>query len=307
MQVGYTVASGGWAGVGQSYAAPQNWSSYNQFVFEFYGTNSGNTIRLELLDDRAPGSTADTSERFEYRFSDNFSGWKTFTLPWASFTRRADWQPVGAPNNGLTLTQVWGYNFSPLGGSGSFFIDQNRLVKATTTTTTTAQLTLDNFEAGNSSLWGTFNDAASSVQTQMLSPGAAGQYALKVNANIASGGWGGVQMAFSTPKDWSPYSAMDFWFNGGSSGNAIRLELLDNRQSGSTADTSERFEYRFVDNWTGWKHFTLKWSSFTRRADWQPVGAPNDGFTAAQMWGFNFSVISGSSSFALDEIKLITQ
>jgi hypothetical protein len=139
----------------------------------------------------------------------------------------------------------------------------------------------------------------------MMTPGAVGQYAMRVNTNIASYGWGGVQMAFSAPKNWSAYTAIDFWVNGGGSGNTIRMELLDNRASGSTTDTSERFEYRFVDNWTGWKHFTLKWTDFTRRADWQPIGAPNDGLTLTQVWGFNFSVISGSSSFVLDEIKLI--
>lgn len=299
MQVNYALASGGWGGVGQNYAAPQDWSAYNQFAFEFYGNNTGNLIRLELLDDRAPGTTSDTSERFEYRFSDNFSGWKTFTLSWADFSRRADWQPVGAPNNGLTLTQVWGYDFSPLNGSGSFRIDQNRLAKVPP-----SQLILDNFEAGNSNLWSTFNDASSSIQIQMITPGQTGQYALKVNANVASGGWGGVSMPFSTPRDWSSYSALDFWFFGNGSGNPFRLELLDNHPNGSSGDTSERFEYRFVDDRTGWRHFNLKWTDFTRRADWQPVGAPNDGFTGTQIWGFNFSVISGNSQFAVDEIKL---
>jgi endoglucanase len=129
MRVTYNIAGGGWGGVQQLYGVSQNWSTYNQFRFKFYGNNTGNTIRVELFDDRAPGSTSDTSERYEYRFVDNFSGWKIFTLSWKDFTRRADWQPAGAPNNGLTLTQIWGYDFAPIGGSGSFQLDQIVLVK----------------------------------------------------------------------------------------------------------------------------------------------------------------------------------
>ena len=261
--------------------------------------------------DRAPGSTSDTSERFEYRFSDNFSGWKTFTLGWQDFVRRADWQPVNAPNNGLTLSKVWGYNFSPISGSGNFEIDKNKLhqpIKAPTATpqrSPTPQavsLTLDNFESGDS--WTAFNDPNSSLNAQLTSPGQGGQFALSVDANIAANGWGGVEQTFSTPQDWSPYKDIDFWFHGSNSGNPMRLEILDNRQSGSSGDTSERFEYRFNDGWSGWKHIVLSWADFTRRSDWQPVNAPNDGFNRAEIWGLNFSVISGQTQVQLDEIKL---
>ena len=84
----------------------------------------------------------------------------------------------------------------------------------------------------------------------------------------------------------------------------LRLEILDNRQPGSTTDTSERFEYRFTDNWAGWQHLTLNWLSFTRRADWQPDGAPTDGFTKSEIWGSNFVVIGGAGKFQVDEINL---
>jgi endo-1,3-1,4-beta-glycanase ExoK len=81
-------------------------------------------------------------------------------------------------------------------------------------------------------------------------------------------------------------------------------EILDNRQAGSATDTSERFEYRFTDNRRGWQHFTINWLSFTRRSDWQPDGAPNDGFTRSEIWALNFAVISGAGQFQLDEINL---
>ncbi len=301
MKVAYNIASGGWSGAQQFFVVPQNWSSFNQFSFRFYGGNTGNVIRLEILDDRALGSTSDTSERFEYRFTDNFSSWKTFTLPWTSFTRRADWQPVSAPNNGLTLSQVWGYDFSPISGSGSFELDQNQLMRVISTSTS---LVLDNFDSGNLSSWSTFNDANSIFKISLASAGQAGPYAMQMDTSISANGWGGAGKYFSTPQNWLPYNNIDFWFYGNNTGSLLRLEIMDNRSAGSTSDTSERFEYRFSDNWSGWKHFTLPWSSFNRRSDWQPVNAPNDGFTKSEIWGFNFAVVSGKGSFRVDEIKL---
>ena len=54
---------------------------------------------------------ADTAERFEYTFADNFSGWQKITIPFDVFTRSAN-QPAGAPDDGLTLTSVMGYGFA---------------------------------------------------------------------------------------------------------------------------------------------------------------------------------------------------
>ena len=307
MKVTYSIASGGTGRVQQSFASPRTWRSYTEIAFRFYGASSGNTIRLELMDDRAPGSTTDTSERFEYIFADNFSGWKTFHLPWYKFTRRA-WQPSGAPNNGLTLTQMWGYSFAPLKGSGSFRLDQILLSTATVVTPTPApstSLLIENFESG-SAAWSLFRDSNSNISAQMVSPGEAGYYAMQVTARIASNGWGGVQRLYSAAQNWTAYARIDFWLYGGNTGSPMRLEILDNRAAGSTTDTSERFVYLFTDNWTGWKHMIIPWSSFVRRTDWQPAGAPNDGFGRSQIWGLNFSVISGTGNFKIDEIKLIS-
>ena len=114
MKVQYALSAGGYGGVQQAFSTMQNWSRYTQIGFMFYGGNTGHTIRLELMDNHAAGSTSDTSERFEYLFTDNFSGWKTIRVPWSSFARRTSWQPAGAPTDGLTLTQVWGFSFAPL-------------------------------------------------------------------------------------------------------------------------------------------------------------------------------------------------
>jgi len=69
----------------------------------------------------------DTSERFTATFTDNFTGWRKVILPFRSFSRAAQ-QPAGAPNDGLTLSQVWGYGFTlPQAASGTLYLDQVRL------------------------------------------------------------------------------------------------------------------------------------------------------------------------------------
>lgn len=71
----------------------------------------------------------DSAERFATRFVDNFNGWRKITIPFYRFVRSAGstvrTQPVNAPNDGLTLSEVWGYslNLAP-GSNGLFLLDQ---------------------------------------------------------------------------------------------------------------------------------------------------------------------------------------
>jgi hypothetical protein len=127
MQFDYSVGEGGWAGIERIFPAPQDWTLYQEISFAFYGANSGRTIRFELLENRAPGSNLDTAERFEYRFADTLRGWRTFHISWTSFSRRSDWQPQGAPDDGFNRAAIWGMNFSPIDGYGIFRVDEIRL------------------------------------------------------------------------------------------------------------------------------------------------------------------------------------
>ncbi len=87
------------------------------------------TFPQELLVDYVRVYQApDTAERFQAQFVDNFSGWKRITIPFSAFIRSGE-QPEGAPNDGLTLTQVHGYGFRfPAGSDSSLtvttYIDQ---------------------------------------------------------------------------------------------------------------------------------------------------------------------------------------
>lgn len=103
----------------------QNWTAYTSLDFWLYGAESGGVIQVEIFDNRAPDSSSDTAERWYYRIVDDFSGWRSFSIPFAYFQRRSDWQPSGAPSDGLGLTEVHGYAFSfPAGvGQHTSYID----------------------------------------------------------------------------------------------------------------------------------------------------------------------------------------
>lgn len=61
---------------------------------------------------------ADTAERFEATFVDDVAGWRRVSVPLADFVRSDD-QPVGAPDDGLGLDEVWGYGFAFPEGNGT--------------------------------------------------------------------------------------------------------------------------------------------------------------------------------------------
>jgi endoglucanase len=128
MKLDFSIGAGGWAGMEKLFAASQDWSSYRGVCFDFYGTKSGATLRFEILDNRNPARDGDSAERFEYKFTDNFSGWAAFELPWSVFARRVDWQPEEAPEDGFNRTAIWGFNISPVNGQGSFQVDDIELI-----------------------------------------------------------------------------------------------------------------------------------------------------------------------------------
>ncbi|MGD2077113.1 MAG: choice-of-anchor Q domain-containing protein, partial [Chloroflexota bacterium] len=80
----------------------------------------------------------DTAERFEASFTDDFAGWREVFVPFDDFVRSAE-QPDGAPDDGLGLTEVWGYGFKlPDAGAatGKLLLDQVRLVSPSSVTVT---------------------------------------------------------------------------------------------------------------------------------------------------------------------------
>ena len=132
--------------------APREWVFNHPFFMllnaaiggNFGGAIAGNMTMPQdtLVDYVRVYQAADTAERFEATFVDNFTGWSEVFLPFDAFTRSAE-QPAGAPDDGLTLTEVWGYGFSFSGNrsNGTFHLDQVSLVAPATA------LTVDGFAA----------------------------------------------------------------------------------------------------------------------------------------------------------------
>ena len=216
----------------------------------------------------------------------------------------------GAPNDGFGLTEVHGWAFGSLasGGAHTYYLDDVSLVKRVDV--------IDDFETGlpyghdaNNIPIGfiTWSDGSPVAITTTLvtdrdplaMPCQVGDNNLyKVDLDIAS--WGGTTHAFENAavdtwvsQDWSTYEGISFWLYGQNTGNTLMLELKDNRKPGSTTDDAETWAYpNFMDDFSGWKYFTLPFSAFQRKDIGN--GAPNDGFTLTEAHGWAFgSLASG--------------
>ncbi|HQH38926.1 MAG TPA: CIA30 family protein [Anaerolineae bacterium] len=120
-----------WGGFNHSFSdngewVSQDWSAYDGLRFWLYGNDTDGTIQVEIFDNQALGSMGDSAERYYTRITDDYTGWRQFHLPFSTFKRRTDWQPGGAPNDGLNLTEVSAYSFGLPAGTGpqTLYLDQ---------------------------------------------------------------------------------------------------------------------------------------------------------------------------------------
>jgi len=127
--------------------APNEWV-FNDPVFLLLNVAMGGNFGGEVGDDFMPPQSmsvdyirvyqaTDTAERFEASFVDDFSGWQQVEIPFTEFSRGAE-QPIGAPDDGLTLTDVWGYGFEVPQG-GRVLLDQVRVEAAPAPTAITVE------------------------------------------------------------------------------------------------------------------------------------------------------------------------
>ncbi|MEU8629350.1 glycoside hydrolase family 3 N-terminal domain-containing protein [Streptomyces sp. NPDC048669] len=121
----------GYGGLSHDYAADQpahDWSAHKGIRFWWYGQNtaplppgSGKKISFEIKDGGADG---EASELWTTSFTDDWEGWHQVEIPFADFTYRADYQPVGGIDQILGLDEMWGYALTlPTGTPGSFAMD----------------------------------------------------------------------------------------------------------------------------------------------------------------------------------------
>ncbi|MGW4320004.1 glycoside hydrolase family 3 protein [Streptomyces sp. NPDC004684] len=114
----------GYGGFTHDYATDRpahDWSAHKGIRLWWEGQNNGRKIPFEIKDG---GANGEASELWTTSFTDDFTGWKQIELPFADFTYRTDYQPVGGIDHVLGLTQMWGYSLTlPTGVEGRFAID----------------------------------------------------------------------------------------------------------------------------------------------------------------------------------------
>ncbi len=92
------------------------------------------------------------------------------------------------------------------------------------------------------------------------------------------------------PQDWSAYEGISFWLYGNNSGTTMFVDVLDNRNPGSTKDDAERWSVDVLDNFSGWKEIQLPFASMHRKEIGN--GAPNDGFGLTEVYGWALGTIT---------------
>ena len=95
------------------------------------------------------------------------------------------------------------------------------------------------------------------------------------------------------PQDWSAYEGISFWLYGNNSGTTMFVDVLDNRNPGSTKDDSERWSIDIPDNFSGWKEIKIPFASMHRKEIGN--GAPNDGFGLTEVHGWALGTVTTSS------------
>lgn len=129
LQVRHTI--GAWGGFTHAFAddavtrwVPRNLAAHEGIRFWFLGTGTGGTVQFDLFDNRSPDVVRDSAERFALRFVDDVDGWRLIEVPFSKLFRRSDFQPAGAPDDGLTLSEAWGWALGFPPGEGVSYVAQ---------------------------------------------------------------------------------------------------------------------------------------------------------------------------------------
>ena len=308
LEIKYDI--GGWGGFTHAFTdgdnwISHNWTSHNALSFWLYGNNTGGMVQIEIFDNRNPNLNTDTAERWFNRITDDYDGWLEFSISFRSFQRRTDWQPGGAPSDGLGLNEVSDYAFGFPAGTGpqTAYLDNIQLVSLGVDPLAVNDFEMDEILLGQDSFgnnigfvsWG---DTAENIELRLFEATRGGEKstALTINYDIAA--WGGFTHAFTDgdnwiSHDWTSHNALRFWLYGNNTGQIIQVELFDNRAPDGNADTAERFFFHVVDDYEAWQQFTIPFAHVQRRGDWQPGGAPDDGFNLDAVNGLAFGFPAG--------------
>ncbi|UZN04354.1 carbohydrate binding domain-containing protein [Cellulomonas sp. S1-8] len=300
----------------------QDWSDYRGLGFWLHGANSGAQLFVDVLDNRNLGSTVDDAERFSTRLVDDWNGWRFVEIPFADLLRKN--VNNGAPDDGLGLTEVHGLAIgieqTAARATPVLWLDDLALVEHQDVVLDFEQPLVTGSTATPPVGWVTASGAGNDPVLDRVTtapagtrPGAAdGNHVLALGMTNPS--WAVAVHNFTTdgttwtPQDWSAATTLSFWFHGANTGARFDVDVLDNRNPGSTVDDAERFTASFTDDTTGWRRVVVPFADLVRKGGGQPSTAPDDGLTLTAVHGFALA-IQGSppsvdATFHVDDVTV---
>lgn len=138
---------------------------------------------------------------------------------------------------------------------------------------------------------------------------AAGNHVLQMTVNVVS--YAGFTHGFENgavntwvTQDWSAYEGISFWLYGNNSGTSLFLDVLDNRNPGSTKDDAERWSITIPDNFSGWQLLKIPFANLVRKEIGN--GAPNDGFGLTEVHGWALGTVTTASpqTYYVDDVSV---
>lgn len=105
-------------------------------------------------------------------------------------------------------------------------------------------------------------------------------------------------------QDWSAFAGLEFWLHGNNSGTTLFVDVLDNRNPGSTTDDAERWSTTVTDDFSGWKLVQVPFESLQRKEIGN--GAPNDDLGLTEVWGWALGSITtpAAQTYYVDDVAL---
>ncbi|MEM7537794.1 MAG: carbohydrate binding domain-containing protein [Chloroflexota bacterium] len=294
----------GYAGVSRDFDEPQDWSSYTGLSMWIKGSNTGGEQRIEL---KSAGDAPGASNRYVYSFMDDAEGWRLLHMDFSDFVERTDFNPGPEPAASLNLSEMWGYSVLLAVNTGTMEMDHVVLTNETVIHDFNEGvpegfvLFSDAFDGTGSATTIEFVDATMVVPTVPITGSS-----IEVNYNVATeGGWdngpgyAGTSHDFAEPQDWSDQDGIQFWFRGSNTGSNLRIEL---KADGDGPANSNRYEFGFMDNSDQWRLFTLPFSSFVQRTDFNPGPSPTDPLNLSAIWGYSILLMPGAGTMAMDHL-----
>jgi hypothetical protein len=113
----------------------------------------------------------------------------------------------------------------------------------------------------------------------------------------------GPDAAHWTPFDWRAFDGIAFWLYGRDLGTEFFVDLIDNRNPGTTTDDAERYVYTFTDDFSGWRQIAIPFDAFVRKDVGN--GAPNDGLGLfVHGWAIGTGATDGPVTYYVDDFAL---